>query len=157
MSTTSSKQRVNLGELLEPLIDEYRLLAGAKHISLRLHPVHQVLQTDPVLVQRILRNLLSNALRYTNAGGVILVGIRRRAGRPWLMVYDNGIGMTPEQSARCFEVFARFADPGRVPEGMGLGLFSVKRMATQLGLATTLQSQIGRGTAIGLCLDTDAG
>jgi signal transduction histidine kinase len=150
-------QRVNLGELLEPLIDEYRLLASAKHISLRLHPVAYVLQTDPVLMQRILRNLLSNALRYTNAGGAIVIGTRRRAGRRWLMVYDNGIGMTPEQSARCFEVFARFADPGRVPEGMGLGLFSVKRMATQLGLATTLQSQIGRGTAIGLCLDTNIG
>jgi signal transduction histidine kinase len=145
-------QDVDLDKLLEPLIDECRLLAMQKHISTRVRPSHLVVRTDAALLQRIVRNLLSNAIRYTNAGGRIIVGVRRERGQLWLMVYDNGIGMTDAQAAASFEAFARFGDTTRVPEGMGIGLYSVKRIAQLLGLPTRLKSRLGKGTSIGLGL-----
>ena len=143
---------VDLDTLLEPLIDEYRLLATQKHISLRVHPAHRVFHTDAILLHRIVRNLLSNAIRYTNPGGRVIMGLRRVKGQCWLMVYDNGIGMSPEQMQACFEVFSRFGDNTRVPEGMGIGLFSVKRIAQQMNLPVRLASQLHHGTAIGVGL-----
>jgi two-component system, sensor histidine kinase len=110
--------------------------------------------SDPALLQRIMRNLLTNALRYTLAGGGILLGVRRAEGKLWLMVYDNGIGMSPEQAQACFDAYTRFGDIQRVPEGMGIGLYSVKRMADQLGLQTRLLSKTDSGTAIGVSLST---
>jgi signal transduction histidine kinase len=145
-------QDVDLDKLLEPLIDECRLLAMQKHISTTVRPSHLVIKTDAALLQRIVRNLLSNAIRYTNAGGRIIVGVRRERGQLWLMVYDNGIGMTDAQAAASFEAFARFGDTTRVPEGMGIGLYSVKRIAQLLGLPTRLKSRLGKGTSIGLGL-----
>jgi signal transduction histidine kinase len=143
---------VDLNTLLEPLIDEYRLLATQKHISLRVHPAHRVFHTDAILLHRIVRNLLSNAIRYTNPGGRVIMGLRRAKGQCWLMVYDNGIGMSPEQTQSCFEFFSRFGDITRVPEGMGIGLFSVKRIAQQMNLPVRLASQLHHGTAIGVGL-----
>lgn len=147
-----SLQEVDLDALLQPLVDECRMLAMQKHISLTVRPSHLAISTDPALLQRIIRNLFSNAIRYTNAGGRVVVGVRRERGQVWLMVYDNGIGMTDVQAAACFEAFARFGDTSRVPEGMGIGLYSVKRIAQRLGLPTRLKSRIGKGTSIGLGL-----
>jgi signal transduction histidine kinase len=123
-----------------------------KHISFTVRPSHLVVLTDPTLLQRIVRNLLSNAIRYTNAGGRVIIGVRRERGQSWLMVYDNGIGMTDAQAAASFEAFARFGDTTRVPEGMGIGLYSVKRIAQRLGLPTRLKSRLGKGTSIGIGL-----
>ncbi len=146
-------QTVKLHELLAPLINEYRLIASHKRISLRYRASSLIVQTDPALLQRMVRNLLSNSIRYTGKGGRVLLGCRRRGGRHWLMVYDNGVGMTPEQTAICFDAFVRVGDISRVPEGMGLGLYSVKRMANQLQAQTYLTSKLGVGTAIGVSLD----
>jgi signal transduction histidine kinase len=145
-------QRVELDTLLAPLIDESRLLASQKHTSLRARTTKLVIHTDPALLQRIVRNLLTNAVRYTPVGGQILLGVRRAKGQHWLMVYDNGIGMSPEQAKASFEAFSRFGDINRVPEGQGIGLYSVKNMANQLGLKTWLVSHIGKGTTIGISL-----
>ncbi len=145
-------EAVSLHELLAPLVEEYRHIASGKHISLRYVAKQVNVQTDPVLLKRIVRNLLSNAIRYTNKGGRILLGCRRYQGKLWLMVYDNGIGMTDEQTARCFDVFTREGDTERIPEGMGLGLYSVKRIANQLNARVRLISQPDKGTAIGVSL-----
>lgn len=143
---------VSLHELIAPLVEEYRHIASGKHIGLRYVAKQIRIQTDPVLLQRIVRNLLSNAIRYTNKGGRILLGCRSYHGQLWLMVYDNGIGMTDEQAARCFDAFSREGDTGRIPEGMGLGLYSVKRIANQLNAKVRLISQPDKGTAIGVSL-----
>ncbi len=145
-------KEVDLDALLEPLVDECRLLAAQKYISFTVRPSHLSISTDPALLQRIVRNLLSNASRYTNAGGRILIGVRHERGQLWLMVYDNGIGMTDAQAGASFEAFARFGDTSRVPEGMGIGLYSVKRMAQQLDLPTRMSSRLRKGTAIGIGL-----
>lgn len=143
---------VDLDALLEPLVDEYRLLSMQKHITLRVHPTHRVFHTDAILIHRIARNLLSNAIRYTNPGGRVVMGLRRIKGQFWLMVYDNGLGMSPEQTRACFEAFSRFGDNTRVPEGMGIGLFSVKQIAQQMHLPLRIMSGLNHGTAIGVGL-----
>ncbi len=145
-------QTVNLHTVLEPVVQEFRQWARGRHITLRYQRVDRTVRTDVPTLQRIVRNLLSNALRYTDEGGRILIGCRRRQGRLWLMVIDNGIGMNAEDAARCFEAFQRGGMPKRVPEGMGLGLYSVKRMAELLGQSTTLRSVAGKGTAVGVSL-----
>jgi signal transduction histidine kinase len=143
-------QLVVLHDLLAPLVEEYRHVANRKHIGLRYYAKNMLIRTDPVLLQRIVRNLLSNAIRYTNKGGRVVLGFRHYQGQPWLMVYDNGIGMSTEQATHCFDIFSRVGDVSRVPEGMGL--YSVKRAANQLNTETRLVSQLDRGTAIGISL-----
>lgn len=141
-----------LHAVLDPVVQEFRQWTQAKFITLRYQRVDRPVQTDVQLLQRMARNLLSNALRYTDQGGRILIGCRRRQGRLWLMVIDTGIGMSEADAARCFEAFQRGGELERVPEGMGIGLYSVKRMATLMGQATLLRSRMGRGTAVGVSL-----
>ncbi len=141
---------VSLHAVLEPVVQEFRQWTRAHHITLRYLPVHRLVRTDVLMLQRIARNLLSNALRYTDEGGRILIGCRRRRGRLWLMVIDTGIGMSKADAARCFEAFQRGGELERVPEGMGIGLYSVKRMATLLGQSTKLASVRGKGTSVGV-------
>lgn len=141
-----------LHAVLDPVVQEFRQWTQAKFITLRYQRVDRLVQTDVQLLQRMARNLLSNALRYTDEGGRILIGCRRRQGRLWLMVIDTGIGMSEADAARCFEAFQRGGELERVPEGMGIGLYSVKRMATLLGQSTTLASVAGKGTAVGVSL-----
>ena len=145
-------QLVDLHELLVPLVEEYRHIASAKQISLHYQPCKMLITSDPALLQRIVRNLLSNAIRYTNKSGRVLIGTKCHQGIRWLMVYDNGIGMSKDSAARCFEAYAREGDLAKVPEGMGLGLYSVKHIAEQLGVSTRLASRLGAGTAIGVSL-----
>ena len=86
-------QHITLRDALAPVIDEYRHWCREKRITLRYLSVDEPIQTDVQQLQRIVRNLLSNALRYTPAGGRIVVGCRRREGRRWLVVLDSGTGM----------------------------------------------------------------
>lgn len=144
---------VGLHTVIDPVVQEFRQWTQGRHVTLRYQRVDRLVHTDAPTLQRIVRNLLSNALRYTEDGGRILIGCRRRQGRLWLMVIDNGIGMNQADAARCFEAFQRGGDPGRVPEGMGIGLYSVKRMAELLGVAVTLRSVEGRGTVVGVSLE----
>ena len=150
---------VSLHTVLDPVVQEFRQWTQGRHITLRYQPVDRSVRTDVPTLQRIVRNLLSNALRYTEDGGRILVGCRRRQGRLWLMVVDTGIGMSEADAARCFEAFQRGGEPGRVPEGMGLGLYSVRHLVGLLGQSITLKSVPGKGTAVGVSLteaQTDA-
>jgi CheY-like chemotaxis protein/anti-sigma regulatory factor (Ser/Thr protein kinase) len=99
-----------------------------------------------VLVERILRNLVSNAIRYTKTGGV-LVGTRRRGRDVSLEVWDTGIGIPADQQARVFEEFYQLANPERnSKKGLGLGLSIVKRLVNLLGAQVDLRSVPGRGS-----------
>lgn len=143
---------VRLDAVIDPVVHEFRQWTKSRLITLRYQRVERFVRTDVQLLQRMARNLLSNALRYTDEGGRILIGYRRRQGRLWLMVIDTGIGMSEADAARCFEAFQRGGELERVPEGMGLGLYSVKRIATLLGQSTVLTSVFGKGTAVGVSL-----
>lgn len=144
-------ETVWLDDLMAPIIEEYRGRAGHKQTTIRYVPSQVSITTHAPYFQRIVRNVLSNALRYTGRGGRILVGCRRGGGLR-LTILDTGCGMSEEQTQRAFEAFQRF-DPGMaIPDGFGLGLFSTRSLANALGLTVSLHSKEGRGTEVGISL-----
>jgi signal transduction histidine kinase/ActR/RegA family two-component response regulator len=110
-----------------------------KHCRL---PVH----SDPVLLERILINLVANALRYTETGG-ILVGCRRRGERVRIEVWDSGVGIAPEHQQAIFQEFYQIGNPERDrTKGLGLGLSIAARLARLLGGRIDVRSHPGRGS-----------
>jgi len=144
-------ETVALDDLLAPVVEEYRRRASYKHVAIRYVPSRLHIHTHVPYFQRIVRNVLSNAVRYTDPGGRILVGCRR-AGGPCLAIVDTGRGMTEEQMLLAFDAFQRFDLGVSIPDGFGLGLFSAKSLANALGLVLSLRSQHDRGTEVGLSL-----
>lgn len=136
---------VPLGPLLRALAAEFAPLAERKGLELRAVPTSAVVRTDPDLLLRILRNLLSNAVRYTPEGRVLL-GVRRRGGGLAVEVGDTGIGIPPERQAEIFEEFRRLGtDADARDRGFGLGLAIVERIARLLGHPVEVRSRVGRG------------
>ncbi|MES2878233.1 MAG: PAS domain S-box protein [Pseudomonadota bacterium] len=118
--------------------------AESKGLRLRGRPCGVIARTDPTLLRRILDNLLANAIRYTQQGGV-LIACRRHQGKLWIEVWDTGIGIAPDQTGIIFEEFRQLGDDAR-NRGSGLGLAIVAKMANLLGLQIRLRSQPGRGS-----------
>lgn len=115
-------------------------------IRLRAVACGATVDTDPVLLERMLRNLVSNAVRYTRAGRV-LVGCRRRGDRLSIEVWDTGPGIAPEQQARVFEEFVQLGNPERDrTKGLGLGLAITRRLADLLDCPVTVRSRPGQGS-----------
>lgn len=146
---------VALAPLLQRLHGELQPAAAAQGLRLRLHLPRDAAastHTDPVLLERCLRNLLDNALKYTARGGVLLA-LRPRAGGWQLRVCDTGIGMAPAVLARAGEEFFQADNPERDRRrGLGLGLAIVQRLARLLGHPLALASRPGRGTVATLQL-----
>ncbi|MGH8688538.1 MAG: ATP-binding protein [Burkholderiales bacterium] len=139
-------QAFALAPLLERLRLEFEPQAHAKGLRLRVAPCSAAVFADPALVERIIRNLLSNAVRYTNRGR-ILVGCRRRAGSLRLEVLDTGVGIAPEHQRQVFEEFYQASNPERDrAKGIGLGLAIVERLARLMGTSVELASLPGRGS-----------
>jgi two-component system, sensor histidine kinase len=118
--------------------------AQLKGLRLRIVSSKLTANTDPVLFARILGNLIDNAIRYTERGGVV-VGCRRRLGKLWLEVWDSGIGIPADKMSEVFEEFKQLDDDART-RGSGLGLTIVARSAAVLGLEIRVQSWPGRGS-----------
>ncbi len=136
---------VNVGELFETLEAEFGALARQK--KLRLHRVScsAFVRSDAQLLRRIVQNLLSNALKYTDKGHILL-GARRRGDKLSIEIHDNGPGIAAENHQAIFEEFKRAAPAGTQTTGLGLGLAIVKRAADLLGHQVGLQSHVGRGS-----------
>ncbi|HSQ05510.1 MAG TPA: hybrid sensor histidine kinase/response regulator, partial [Burkholderiales bacterium] len=135
--------------LLAQLQDEFRVEANEKGLELRTVPSHRYACSDPLLVERILRNLISNALRYTVRGGVV-VGCRWRPDRVRFEVWDSGPGIPAGEQEKIFEEFYQLHNPGRTSKkGLGLGLSIVQRLCNLLDCRVSIKSQPGRGTAFG--------
>jgi signal transduction histidine kinase len=135
---------------LQPLFDrlsaEFHAEANARELRMRFVPTALGVRSDPVLLERILTNLVSNALRYTRSGGVV-VGARRRGAAVRLEVWDSGIGIAPGDRERVFEEFYQAGNPQRDrSKGLGLGLAIVRRLAGLLGHAVDFDSVPGKGT-----------
>jgi signal transduction histidine kinase len=127
--------------------------AFEKGLALRVRGGRRVAFADPLLVERIVRNLVSNAIRYTSDGSV-LVSCRRRGERLLLQVWDTGPGIGAEERTRVFEEF--YQVPGtralaaEQKKGLGLGLAIVKRLADLIGAPLALSSAVGRGSVFTL-------
>lgn len=141
-----NKQPVALAPLFDSLILEMSQAAETKGLRLTRVATRAVTASDPILLSTILRNLLSNAIRYTERGGVVL-GCRRRGSSWQIWVADTGIGIPPGQQQRVFEAFYQIGNPERDrTKGLGLGLALVVRLARLLGHQVALRSIPGRGS-----------
>jgi two-component system, sensor histidine kinase len=144
-----------MGDILRKLRLHFEPVAFEKGLALRLRGGHHMVHADPLLVERILRNLVSNAIRYT-VDGSVLVSCRRRGDNLLLQVWDSGLGISEEQQARVFEEFYQVPSAKKVGaherKGLGLGLAIVKRLADLLQAPLKMQSQLGRGTVFSLQL-----
>jgi PAS domain S-box-containing protein len=143
--------------LLDRLAGDFTLEAGAKGLRFRHVPTRLVLNSDPQLLERILRNLLSNALRYTEHGGVLLSC--RHAGRgARIEVWDTGCGIPPDEIEMIFDEFYQVGTPGRDRgKGLGLGLAIVNRLAGLLGHRIGVRSRVGRGSVFTIEVPLGAG
>jgi len=140
-------------DILRKLRLHFEPVAFEKGLALRLRGGKRAVLADPLLVERILRNLVSNALRYTN-DGTVLVGCRPRGDKVLLQVWDSGLGIRPEQQAMIFEEFYQVPNSGTLAphqrKGLGLGLAIVKRLADLMGAPLSLKSIPGRGSVFTL-------
>lgn len=135
-----------LGPLLAALADEFAAEAQAKGLSLRCRGCDAWVHSDPLLLERMLRNLLANAVRYTTQGGIVL-GCRRRGESLRIEVWDSGIGIAAQQQAAVFDEFFQAGErPSAGGQGFGLGLAIVRRLGALLGHSIGLRSQPGRGS-----------
>lgn len=135
-----------IDRLLTKMQAHYCDAARAKGIALRVAPSSAWVRGDPLLLERILSNLVSNAVRYTRQGKILL-GCRRRGNAVHIQVWDTGIGIPSDQQRLIFEEFYRGAAPGLENEkGFGLGLAIVERLARLLGYTLDLRSSEGRGS-----------
>jgi signal transduction histidine kinase len=142
----------SLDPLLRRLRTDFAAEAEAKGIDLRIRRSQARVCSDALLLERVLRNLIDNAIRYTLNGG-ILVGVRRRGANWRIEVWDTGIGIAPEQIDKVFDEFFQIGNPERDRrKGLGLGLSIVRRLAELLGHSLVLRSRRGRGTVFSLDL-----
>jgi signal transduction histidine kinase/CheY-like chemotaxis protein len=150
-----NRKPVSLNALFDRLRDEFDAPAAARGLQLRFARSSLAVNSDPVFLRRIAQNLVSNAIKYTEHGGV-LVGARRRGGQAWLEVHDTGIGIPAEDRDQIFAEFHRLEQDRRGEPGMGLGLSIVKRACTKLDHPIALDSEPGRGSVfrIGLKIVT---
>lgn len=139
-----NRQPVALGQLFGRLAGEFAPMAEARGLRLSFVPTSAVVDSDPIFLRRIAQNLVSNALKYTRTGGVV-VGVRRRGQVAWLCVVDSGVGIPAVDRNRVFDEFQRLGNDTGAP-GMGLGLSIVRRACVKLGHPIRLISEAMRGT-----------
>lgn len=150
-------QALTLRPLLEHLWTRFSEIAEESGISFSVVSTELAVDSDPVLLDRILQNLLSNAIRYTPRGGKVLLGCRRQGGRVGISVLDNGQGISIDERDGIFLEFYRSATTAQKAErGLGLGLSIVHRLVQLLGHELALDSELGRGSVFTLWLKVAA-
>ncbi|MCK6411171.1 MAG: ATP-binding protein [Azonexus sp.] len=142
-----------LNPVFERLASSFRRTAVERGLRLRVRPTRLWVETDPLMLERILVNLLANALRYTPRGGTVLLAARRRGGQVAVEVRDSGIGIATEHQAAIFAEFYQVGNSAREQnKGLGLGLSIVDRLVRALDIRIELKSRPGEGTRFGLLL-----
>jgi signal transduction histidine kinase len=134
-----------LDELFRQLRIEFAPLAQKKGLKLTFAPCTLAVRSDRRLLRRLLQNLISNGLKYTRTGRV-LVGVRRLRGKLRLEVWDTGIGIPMDKQKSVFREFERLDAGAGLAQGLGLGLSIVERMARVMSHPLTLRSQVGKGS-----------
>lgn len=143
---------------IQPLLDricaDYSAEAALKSIRLVIHPCGATVKTDPLLIERVIRNLVSNAVRHTNAGRVV-VGCRRTNDRIRIEIWDTGPGIPTNQTDRIFQEYFQLQNSERDRTmGLGLGLAIVRRLSGLLCCPVRLKSMPGRGSCFSVEIPT---
>lgn len=147
-----SPRALPLARLFDRLAAEFAVLADERGLQWRLRPTTLWVHSDEAQLERMLRNLLSNAMNHTAHGGVLLAAQRRGTGVR-LAVWDTGPGIAHEHQARIWDEFVQLANPGRDRRrGHGLGLAIVARLSRLLQHPVGLRSRVGRGSCFWLTL-----
>lgn len=137
---------VNLEELLRGLGEEFEAVAANAGLEFRLRVRPAIVRTDPRMLTRIVRNLLSNAFRYTRTGGVVLA-FRKKREQLRIEVWDTGVGIEQSKLREIFTEFHQLLPQGTGGrQGVGLGLAIVERMCRILGYQVDVTSRPGRGS-----------
>jgi len=145
-----NKKHFSIQKLFDILTNEFNSIAIEKGLSIHFMPTSLCLNSDVQNVERILRNLISNAIRYTEQGK-ILIGCRRRKNSVLLSVYDTGVGIDADKNEIIFEEFQQLDNPGRDrSKGLGLGLSIVHRLAELLSAKLSMQSIPGKGSVFSI-------
>ncbi len=148
-------EMVSVGDMLRRLAGAYRQRAEDQRLDLRLVPSSATAWTDPLLLERMISQLLENALRFTPHGR-ILVGCRRRGERLSIEVLDTGIGIADDQRESIFQEFYQVGNEARDRAlGLGLGLAVVRRLAEILGAEVRVFSVPGRGSRFAIVLPAE--
>jgi signal transduction histidine kinase/CheY-like chemotaxis protein len=132
-------------ELMRQIELEFAPLAATKGLDLTFVPCSLVVRSDRRLLRRLLQNLVSNAIKYTPTGRV-LIGCRRRDNDVRIDVYDTGVGIPQSKWRDIFVEFHRLDQGARIARGLGLGLSIVERVARVLGSRIELESESGHGS-----------
>ncbi|MFW5661215.1 MAG: hybrid sensor histidine kinase/response regulator, partial [Oceanicaulis sp.] len=135
----------SLGELITETAAQFAPAAEAKGLALKVMPCRLAVLSDRGLMTSVVQNLISNAVRYTERG-TVLVGARRSGKEVRLQVIDTGPGVPEDRRKAIFKEFERGAMAGNEDRGLGLGLAVVERICTSLGHRLTLTSTVGQGS-----------
>jgi len=142
--------------LFDRLRDEFTLLASSKRLEFRIVPTGAIVLSDPRLLEQMIRNLLSNALKYTERGKVLL-GCRQHEGAVSIEVWDTGIGIPDNELQAIFEEYHQLANAARESTlGLGLGLSIVQRLGIVLGAKIRVRSKIGKGSVFAIEIKSPA-
>ncbi len=140
-----------LNEILERVKVDFEPMAKERGLTLKVVPTTAWVRSDRRLLRRLLQNFVSNAIKYTREGGVV-VGVRRGAGEARLEVYDTGPGIPPEKRDVIFKEFQRLEETATSVRGLGLGLSIVERIGKVLRHPVSVRSVMGRGSMFGVAL-----
>jgi Na+/proline symporter/signal transduction histidine kinase len=134
-----------IDDIMRQIELEFAPLAAAKGLELKYVPCAQVVRSDRRLLRRLVQNLVSNAIKYTPSGRV-LIGCRRKDGQLRIDVYDTGVGIPEEKRRDIFIEFHRLEQGARIARGLGLGLSIVERVARVIGCAVEVDHTAGGGS-----------
>lgn len=146
-------QHVDVQQLLADLAMQFEPVAQAKSLKWRTRAQPSTIWADPVVLRRMLGNLVSNAMRHTQQGGVLLT-LRQREGLLLFEVWDTGVGIAREHQQAIFQEFFRVSQHQGTEDSLGLGLTIVSKLATLMGYQLALNSVAGRGSVFRVILPT---
>jgi CheY-like chemotaxis protein/anti-sigma regulatory factor (Ser/Thr protein kinase) len=145
---------VPLNGLLQKIETDFAPMAREKNLKLVVMPTKFSVRSDPTLLRRLIQNLVSNAIKYTPAGRIV-VGARRQGDKVVIQVTDSGIGIPSSKFRTVFKEFARLEEGMRNASGLGLGLSIVDRIARVLHHPVELASKPGKGTTFKVVMPMD--
>lgn len=144
-----------VADMFDRLRNETTSLAQARSLTLTILPCSAMVESDPQLLEQMVRNLLGNAIKYTHRGKIML-GCRRRSGQLRIEVWDTGIGIEPDQLHAIFEEFHQVDNPARMrSQGLGLGLAIVQRLGALLGHDIDVKSRPKKGSVFAITVPRD--
>jgi signal transduction histidine kinase len=146
LDMSSNLRDISIADMFKNLEHHYAPIARTKNLTLRFKPIDGSVHMVPMYLIRILSNLITNAIRYTQTGGVLVV-VRKHEQLVSFEIWDTGIGIDQHHKQQIFEEFYKVNNPLSHDEGFGIGLSIVKQLVMQIkGAAILVESKPGKGS-----------